>query len=64
MLPPLWQTVSLLNPVVYLIYGMRWAIYGVSDVSVGWSAAGILAFCALCLTAVWFIFRTGWRLRS
>ncbi len=64
MLPPFWQTVSLFNPVVYLISGMRWAFYGVSDVGVAYSAAGILAFCALCLGAVWYIFHSGWRLRS
>jgi len=64
MLPPFWQTVSLFNPVVYLISGMRWSFYGVSDVGVVYSAAGILAFLCACLLAIWWIFRTGWRLRS
>lgn len=64
MLPPAWQTVSLFNPVVYLISGMRWAFYGVADVNVLISAGMILGFLAACLTAVWWIFRTGWKLRS
>lgn len=64
MLPPVWQTVSLFNPVVYLISGMRWAFYGVADVNVLVSAGMILVFLAACLAAVWWIFRTGWKLRS
>jgi len=64
MLPPFWQTASLFNPVVYLISGMRWSFYGVSDVNVVVSAAMIVGFLAVCLAAVWWIFRTGWRLRS
>jgi len=64
MLPPFWQTVSLFNPVVYLISGMRWSFYGISDVDVVVSAALMLAFLAACLAAVGWIFRTGWRLRS
>ena len=64
MLPPFWQTVSLFNPVVYLISGMRWAFYGVSDVGVACSAEGILLFFALCLTAVWWMLGSGRRLRS
>lgn len=64
MLPPFWQTASMFNPVVYLISGMRWSFYGVSDVNVVVSAGMILAFLAACLVAVWWIFRTGWRLRS
>lgn len=64
MLPPFWQTVSLFNPVVYLISGMRWAFYGSADVNVWISAGMILAFMGACLGAVVFIFRTGWRLRS
>ncbi len=64
MLPPFWQTFSLFNPVVYLISGMRWSFYGVSDVNVKISAAMVLGFLALCLAAVWWIFRTGWRLRN
>lgn len=64
MLPPFWQTLSLFNPVVYLISGMRWSFYGTSDVNVVLSASLILAFLAACLAAVWYIFHTGWRLRS
>jgi ABC-2 type transport system permease protein len=64
MLPPAWQTISLFNPVVYLISGMRWSFYGVSDVDVRVSAAMILVFLAACLSVVWWIFRTGWRLRT
>ncbi|MBB5014315.1 ABC transporter permease [Rehaibacterium terrae] len=64
MLPPIWQTLSLFNPVVYLISGMRWAFYGVADVNVLISAGMILGFLAACLAAVWWIFRTGWKLRS
>jgi ABC-2 type transport system permease protein len=64
MLPPVWQTVSLFNPVVYLISGMRWAFYGQSDVAPMLSAAMIGLFFLVCLGAVTYIFRSGWRLRS
>lgn len=64
MLPPFWQTVSLFNPVVYLISGMRWAFYGQSDVAPMLSAAMIGLFFLACLGAVTYIFRSGWRLRS
>jgi ABC-2 type transport system permease protein len=64
MLPPFWQTVSLFNPVVYLISGMRWAFYGQSDVAPMLSAAMIGLFFVVCLGAVTYIFRSGWRLRS
>jgi ABC-2 type transport system permease protein len=64
MLPPAWQTVSLFNPVVYLISGMRWSFYGVADVNVVVSASMIMLFLLACLLAVGYIFRTGWRLRS
>ncbi len=64
MLPPLWQKITLFNPVVYLISGMRWSFYGVADVNVVVSAAMILGFLALCLVAVWWIFKTGWKLKS
>ncbi|MFO8141267.1 MAG: ABC transporter permease [Marinobacter sp.] len=64
MLPEVWQTVSLFNPVVYLISGFRWAFYGVSDVHVGISVGMTLVFLALCMTSVWWIFKTGYRLRS
>ena len=64
MLPPFWQTVSLFNPVVYLVSGFRWSFYEVSDVSVGISLAVALGILALCLVTVWWIFRTGYRLRT
>ena len=64
MLPPFWQQVTLFKPVVYLISGMRWSFYGVSDVNVVVSAAMILAFLLACLAAVWWIFRTGWKLKA
>ncbi|MDY6814338.1 MAG: ABC transporter permease [Pseudomonadota bacterium] len=64
MLPEIWQTISLFNPVVYLISGFRWAFYGVSDVHVGISVGMTVVFLALCMTAVWWIFKTGYRLRS
>jgi ABC-2 type transport system permease protein len=63
MLPPLWQKITLFNPVVYLVSGFRWSFYGVSDVHVGISAAMILVFLILCMTAVWWIFKTGYRLK-
>jgi len=64
MLPPLWQKVALFNPVVYLISGFRWSFFGISDVNVGISAAAITAFLLLCLFVVWWIFRTGWKLKQ
>ncbi len=64
MLPPVWQKITLFNPVVYLISGFRWSFYGVADVNVGVSLAAILGFLVLCLAAVWWIFRTGWKLKS
>ena len=64
MLPSVWQKVALFNPVVYLISGFRWSFYGVADVNVGISVAAILGFMALCLGAIWWIFRTGWKLKS
>ncbi len=64
MLPPLWQQITLFNPVVYLISGFRWSFYGVADVNVAVSVAAILGFLALCLAAVWWIFRTGWKLKA
>ena len=64
MLPDIWQTISLFNPVVYLISGFRWAFYGVSDVHVGISVGMTLVFLSLCMTAIWWIFKTGYRLRS
>ena len=64
MLPPFWQKVTLFNPVVYLISGFRWSFYGVADVHVGISLAAIVGFLALCMVVVWWIFRTGWKLKS
>ena len=64
LLPPVWQTISLLNPVMYLISGFRWSFYGIADVSVGVSLAMTTLFLVLCLAAVWWIFRTGYRLKS
>jgi ABC-2 type transport system permease protein len=64
MLPPFWQTVTLFNPVVYLISGFRWSFYGVADVGVGVSLAMICVFLALCLTLVAWMFRTGYRLKT
>ena len=64
MLPPAWQKITLFNPVVYLVSGFRWSFYGVADVNVGISVAAILGFLALCLVAVWWIFKTGWKLKS
>ena len=63
-LPPVWQTITLFNPVVYLISGFRWSFYGVADVSVGLSLGMTLFFLVTCLAAVWWIFRTGYRLKS
>jgi len=64
MLPPFWQTVSLFNPVVYLVSGFRWSFYGMADVSVGISVAMTLAFLAVSLAIVAWIFRTGYRLKT
>lgn len=64
MLPPFWQSVTLFNPVVYLISGFRWSFYGVSDVSVGFSLGMITLFLLLCTGVIWWIFRTGYRLKT
>ena len=64
MLPPLWQKVTLFNPVVYLINGFRWSFYGISDVSVGVSLGMTLAFMMLCLAIVAWVFKTGYRLKA
>ena len=63
MLPPAWQTVSLFNPVVYLVSGFRWSFYEVSDVSVHISLLMVLLFASICLTIVWWMFKTGYRLK-
>lgn len=64
MLPEIWQAISLFNPVVYLISGFRWAFYGVSDVHIGISVGMTLLFLTACMAGIWWIFRTGYRLRS
>ena len=64
MLPPFWQTLALFNPVVYLVSGFRWSFYGVSDVGVGVSLAMTFAFMLVCLAAVWWILRTGYRIKA
>ncbi|MEI4196757.1 ABC transporter permease [Roseovarius sp. E0-M6] len=64
MLPPAWQTVTLFNPIVYLISGFRWAFFGVADVPVIASLAAIAGFTAICLGIVWAIFKTGYRIKS
>ena len=64
MLPPVWQTITLFNPVVYLVSGFRWSFYGVSDVDVGVSIAMTLGFMAVCLTAIGWMFRTGYKLKT
>ena len=64
MLPEVWQTIALFNPVVYLVSGFRWAFYGVSDVDVGISLAATAGFMILCLAVIGRIFQTGWKLRT
>lgn len=63
MLPPMWQTITLFNPVVYLISGFRWSFYGVADVHIGVSLGMTLVFLTICLAIVWIIFRTGYKLK-
>lgn len=64
MLPPFWQKVTLLNPVVYLISGFRWSFYGIADVNVVVSVSMTFLFLAICLGVVWWIFKTGYRLKN
>jgi ABC-2 type transport system permease protein len=64
MLPPLWQKITLFNPVVYLISGFRWSFYGVADVSVTISIGMTVVFMLLCLAAIGWIFRTGYRVKT
>jgi len=64
MLPPFWRTVTLFNPIVYLISGFRWSFYGTADVAVGVSLVAVALFFALCMGVVWWIFRTGYKLKS
>jgi ABC-2 type transport system permease protein len=63
MLPPIWQRVTLFNPVVYLVSGFRWSFFGVSDISLGVSLGMTFLFMAVCLLGIWWIFRTGYRLK-
>jgi len=64
MLPSAWQKIALFNPVVYLISGFRWSFYGLADVDVVVSAAAIVGFMMACVVVVWWIFRTGWKLKA
>jgi len=64
MLPPIWQKITLFNPVVYLISGFRWSFYGVSDVGIGISVGMTVVFMLLCLTTIWWLFRTGYRIKT
>ncbi len=64
MLPPVWQTITLFNPVVYLVSGFRWSFYEISDVAVGVSLTMTAAFMIICLTVIRWIFRTGYRLKQ
>jgi ABC-2 type transport system permease protein len=63
-LPPVWQKITLFNPVVYLISGFRWSFYDIADVSVGVSLVMTVLFLSACLIAVWWIFKTGWRMKT
>jgi ABC-2 type transport system permease protein len=63
-LPPLWQKITLFNPVVYLVSGFRWSFFGISDVNAGVSLGMTLAFLALCVGTVWWIFKTGYKLKT
>ena len=64
MLPGVWQKIALINPVVYLISGFRWAFYGIADVNIGISLGMTLVFMFACLAVVWWMFRTGYRLKA
>jgi len=64
MLPPFWQKVALFNPVVYLVSGFRWSFFGVADVNVGISLGMTLMFMLICLVAIWWIFRTGYKIKA
>ena len=64
MLPSGWRTITLFNPVVYLISGFRWSFYEIADVSLGISVGLTLTFLAICLVTIWWIFKTGYRLRN
>ena len=64
MLPSAWQTISMFNPAMYLISGFRWAFFGISEVSVELSVLAVLVFGTIFLGFIWYIFRTGYRLRN
>lgn len=64
MLPGVWRTVALANPVVYLVSGLRWTFYGTADVPIAWAAGLTILFLVICITFVAWIFKTGWRLRT
>jgi ABC-2 type transport system permease protein len=64
MLPPLWRKITLLNPVVYLVSGFRWSFYSVSDVHIGLSLAMTFGFILICLAGIWWIFKTGYKLKT
>jgi ABC-2 type transport system permease protein len=64
MLPPAWQTVTMFNPIVYLVNGFRWSFYGRSDVGVAFSLGMVMVFMAVCVAIIAWIFKTGWRLRT
>lgn len=64
MLPPFWQTVTHFNPVLYLVSGFRWSFYGSAEVTMQTSLAMILVFLTICMTTVWWIFKTGYQLKS
>ena len=64
LLPPFWRTVSLYNPIVYLISGFRWSFFELADVNIEISVAVIVFFLVLCMTIVWWIFKTGYRLKT
>jgi ABC-2 type transport system permease protein len=63
MLPKAWQTIALFNPVVYLVNGFRWSFYGVSDVNAAFSLGMIVLFMLICLTVIWWIFKTGYKIK-
>jgi ABC-2 type transport system permease protein len=63
-LPPFWRTVTLFNPVVFLVSGFRWSFFEISDVNVGVSIGMALGFLAACLVVIWWIFKTGYRLKN
>ncbi len=64
MLPPIWQKITLFNPVVYLVSGFRWSFYGIADVNIFVSLEMTFVFLILCLTGIWWIFKTGYRMKA